>query len=124
VSLVHLLVVPLMAALGAFVKNAHGFIGTANLHLQKVSLVVVAGWTDGHGPIDIGPGGGTAQNVVHLFLGRCDHLDGPRWLTHHGTGVRTGPTVKTVPRTLTPVLSDLLQQCYNRNVCSTIPIYI
>lgn len=51
-----LLVVPLVAAFGALVKDAHWFIGTANLHLQKVGFVVIAGGTDGRGAIDIGPG--------------------------------------------------------------------
>jgi hypothetical protein len=105
-----LLVIPLVAALGALVKDAHGFVGTANLHLQKVGLVVIAGGTDRCGPIDIGPRRGSAQNVIHLFaLVRVYRLDGPWARGCHGTGIRTGQTIKAVAAgcSRAVILSDL-----------------
>ena len=56
-----------MTALAALVKDTHGFIGAANLHLHKVGLIVIALTANGHGPIDIFPSGRPTQNVVDLF---------------------------------------------------------
>lgn len=88
-----LFVIPLIVALGAFVKDAHGFVGTADLHLQKVGLVVIARGTDRHGPIDIGPRRGAAQYVVDLLA----VLDKTR-ANHHGGGC-SGRGRRSVRRT-------------------------
>ena len=44
-----------MTAFAALVKDTHGFISAANLHLHKVGLIVIALTANGHGPIDIFP---------------------------------------------------------------------
>ena len=71
-----LLIVPLVTAFAALVKDTHGFIGAANLHLHKVGLIVIALTTNGHGPIDIFPSRRPTQNVVDLFATHA-LLDGP-----------------------------------------------
>ena len=86
-----LLVVPLMVALDTTIKDTHGLIGTANLDLQKVGLLVVAGGTDGHGPIHILPGSGSSQDIVdHFSFGKGLH----RLWGGDGTRVGTSRTVK------------------------------
>jgi hypothetical protein len=64
------LVIPLMTAFAALVKNTHGFIGRSNLHLQKICLLVIAVGTCCHGSIDMFPGRGTAQYIIDLFAFR------------------------------------------------------
>lgn len=56
-----------MTALATLVKDTHGLIGAPKLHLQEVRLSITALWTHSHGTIHILPGGGTTQNVIHLF---------------------------------------------------------
>jgi len=56
-----------VAALDAFVKDRHGFIGAANLNLLKVGGIVVAGRTHRFGAVHIFPGRGAAQDIIHLF---------------------------------------------------------
>lgn len=73
-SLPSLLIIPLMRALDALVKHAHGFVSTSNLHLHKVGLAIAALRARGHGPIDVLPRRGSAQNVVDLLLVGGDDL--------------------------------------------------
>jgi hypothetical protein len=62
-----LLFIPLMCTLDAFVKDTHGFIGTPDLHLHKIGLVVMAGRTCRCGSIDIVPGGSSSQYIIDTF---------------------------------------------------------
>jgi hypothetical protein len=81
----NLFVIPLIVAFCTFVKDTHGFIGTADLHLQKVRLVVVARRTYRHGAIHVGPGGGASQNIIHLLALRYGFH---RALASHGNRAR------------------------------------
>ena len=51
----------------ALVESSHGLIGGPCLDLHEERLVVSALWTGGFGEIDVLPGGGPSQNVVHFF---------------------------------------------------------
>jgi hypothetical protein len=62
-----LLVVPLVTALDALVKDGHGFVGRPDLHLHKVRLLVIASRTGRLGPIHVLPRRRAAQYVVDLF---------------------------------------------------------
>ena len=59
-----LFVIPLPPTLDTFVKDTHGFIGGPDLDLGKVGLRMVTGGTDGRRPIDMFPGGGSAENII------------------------------------------------------------
>jgi hypothetical protein len=63
-------IIPLMTTLDTFVKHTHGFIGTSNLHLHKVCIIMIARGTYGPRSIDVFPRSGSAQDIIHLFLGR------------------------------------------------------
>ena len=76
-----------MTALATLVKDTHGLIGTSKLHLQEVRLSITALRTHRHGTIHILPGGGTTQNVIHLFsLGERFLCDSRHNLARIGTG--------------------------------------
>ena len=80
-----------MRAFGTLVKYTHGLISAPDLHLHKVSLVVIATGTDSHGSIHILPGRGTTQNIVH-HLAFWVHFVTSAIV--NGTSVRTSGAVK------------------------------
>lgn len=63
-----------MSALAALVKHTHCFIGTSELHLQKVRLLMATLGTDSHGSIDIFPSRSSTKNIIHLFALRTMSL--------------------------------------------------
>jgi hypothetical protein len=97
-----LLVIPLMTAGCALVKDTHGLICRSNLHLQKVSLVMIALWADCLGPVDIFPRCRSSQDIVHLLalLVIGNRLDCDTLIAHfgNGTGIGTGGAIKRVAK--------------------------
>lgn len=57
-----------MCTLDTLVEDTHGFISASDLHLHKVGLTVIAGWTNRHGPVNIFPSSCATQNIIDLFL--------------------------------------------------------
>lgn len=76
-------IIPLMRTPDALIKNAHGLVRAAYLHLHEIRLPEATGRTYRHGPIDVLPRVRPPQYVVDLFtiwrvrllyLGRRDGL--------------------------------------------------
>jgi hypothetical protein len=99
-----LLIIPLMTALDALVKDAHGFIRGSDLHLQKVRCTVIANGTRRRGPIDMLPGCGPTQNVVHLLRRKHVTIFFRRVRCCYRTRVRTRRAVKILATTAFPDL--------------------
>jgi hypothetical protein len=94
-----------MTALNTLVKDGHGFVGTPNLYLHKVSLLVIALWTLCLCPINIFPCLAATQNIIDslgFHVSRFGNtLDG------NFATVGTSGTVKVAAMELLPNL----QQC-------------
>jgi hypothetical protein len=85
-----------MGTAHTFVKDTHRFVRTPNLHLHKVSRIVMTRWTNGVGAIHIFPRRGASQNIVHLFAltGCFGCVSLLSVVVVHGANVGTSRTVK------------------------------